>query len=519
MDIAEYYKFSFVRNPWDRMVSNWKMFTTQPFRMKQLRAVTSRDLRNFKDFVNFARHVKNHHWQPQKMFLPNKLDFLGRIEEFESDFRKLQKLVGAEFGSVEEKNSNKTIRLPYGEYYTPELVSLVTEMYADDIAAFGYTFGNGELKSSGTPERSARFSGESSLERAKKLVDEIVVLESNSYYRMADVYYGKGLRHAESANKVIELDECKDTILREYLEKNSGHEVPNIALLSDIVDTYAENNPDIAPREGEIVVHMRAGDVVQFDWFLEVDYAGYIERSGMTKCAIVIAFSFGDNREKDMWMFTEDKLVRNREKFTELMKYLLDQLPGVDFRIVSNSNVDTDFATLVLAEELVRDRGGFSDLIAELRRHRGKAEPSVNSLMSHNLEKRAEAVAAVHEEAGDWSAAIAEREKVIALGCGNQGNRRRLAKDYQAVAAAHEEAEDWSAAIAAREKVMALIPDHPGNQKRLARDYQAVAAAHEEAEDWSAAIAAREQAMALIPDHPGNQKRLARDYQAVAAAH
>lgn len=139
-EIQKYFKFSFVRNPWNRMVSNWKMFTIQPWRIKQLKSMTNKDVSKFEDFVDFANSMKNHHWQPQSLYLPENLNFLGRLENFDEDFNKLCNAIDEKPLKKIEK-SNAITRSPYWEYYTPSLVELVSEMYAEDIRQFGYKFG------------------------------------------------------------------------------------------------------------------------------------------------------------------------------------------------------------------------------------------------------------------------------------------------------------------------------------------------------------------------------------------
>ena len=139
-ELDKYFKFTFVRNPWDRMVSNWKMFTTKPLRIKQLRSMTDRDLTEFKDFVQFAAHTKNHHWQPQSLYLPEKLDFIGRLETFNEDINRLLDTIGREGMHQPIGHFNKINRKKYWEYYTPSIVDLVAEMYSEDIERFEYRF-------------------------------------------------------------------------------------------------------------------------------------------------------------------------------------------------------------------------------------------------------------------------------------------------------------------------------------------------------------------------------------------
>lgn len=136
--LDEYTKFTFVRNPWDRMVSNWKMFTSQPARIGQLRSMTNKDLKKFDDFVYFAITMSNHHWQPQSMFTPEKLDFIGKLETFDDDMNNLRELVGE--APLNLKKHNTTHRKRYQEYYSTSLVDVVADYYNEDIAKFGFRF-------------------------------------------------------------------------------------------------------------------------------------------------------------------------------------------------------------------------------------------------------------------------------------------------------------------------------------------------------------------------------------------
>ena len=100
--------------------------------------MTSRDVSGFEEFVRFASEVKNHHWQPQFLYLPDELDFVGRVETFDHDFQQLCGIIGEEV--PQPSRVNATEREAHWKYYTPALAELVTEMYARDIAEFGYRF-------------------------------------------------------------------------------------------------------------------------------------------------------------------------------------------------------------------------------------------------------------------------------------------------------------------------------------------------------------------------------------------
>jgi hypothetical protein len=137
--LDSYFKFTFVRNPWDRMVSNWKMFTRVPRRVAQIESMTDQDVTAFADFVDFARRQTNHHWVPQTAFIEDDLDFIGRLESFDRDIEEVRRRAG--FGGLEFPTVNANPGEPYVEYYTPDLVDTVGEMFRSDVEAFGYEFG------------------------------------------------------------------------------------------------------------------------------------------------------------------------------------------------------------------------------------------------------------------------------------------------------------------------------------------------------------------------------------------
>jgi hypothetical protein len=131
------FSFSFVRNPWDRAVSNWRMFTTQQFRIKQLESMGGRADMDFGEFLQFMMRHKNHHWLPQALYVPSHIDFVGRLETFQDDFALVISAIGARCST---RHLNKTDRTDYREYYDDATRRLVSRMYAIDVNRFGYSF-------------------------------------------------------------------------------------------------------------------------------------------------------------------------------------------------------------------------------------------------------------------------------------------------------------------------------------------------------------------------------------------
>ena len=71
------------------------------------------------------------------LFLPDQLDFVGRVEQLSAGFARLRK----EIGIAEPRGKvNKTKHKPYQEYYTPETKDAVYRKYRQDFKLFGYEF-------------------------------------------------------------------------------------------------------------------------------------------------------------------------------------------------------------------------------------------------------------------------------------------------------------------------------------------------------------------------------------------
>ncbi|WP_250434140.1 sulfotransferase family 2 domain-containing protein [Hanstruepera flava] len=153
-DWNQYFKFAFVRNPYDRMVSAWKMFT-EGMEKSKWSYNNEPPLKNtsFIDFIKIAtdasidyhsrnsiKSVLRHHTLPQihpyHCFID--LDFIGKFENLESDFSIIAKEIGLR--KYKLNHLNKTKRIHYREYYDNETFELVSNNYKEDIERFGYSF-------------------------------------------------------------------------------------------------------------------------------------------------------------------------------------------------------------------------------------------------------------------------------------------------------------------------------------------------------------------------------------------
>lgn len=145
------FKFCFVRNPWDRLVSIWGYFRTMGSgspRYKGPNAKMSDIIKEMPDFKTLVLWVQkrtvfiDRHFYPQKTWVCNNqtilMNFVGRFERLQSDWNIICDKVGRERSILPKLNSS--IHKPYVELYDKETIDIVHKLYADDIRLFGYKF-------------------------------------------------------------------------------------------------------------------------------------------------------------------------------------------------------------------------------------------------------------------------------------------------------------------------------------------------------------------------------------------
>jgi hypothetical protein len=141
-EFASYFRFAFVRNPWDRAVSAAQWRTKFP-------EAGVRDLRDFVDWAERvnrrgAQYSSDTHALPQSEFLaagggvPG-ISSIGRFETFADDLRNIFGSRLALPAQLPHKLRRPDARM-YRDYYCGDLRERVARLYAEDAARFGYTF-------------------------------------------------------------------------------------------------------------------------------------------------------------------------------------------------------------------------------------------------------------------------------------------------------------------------------------------------------------------------------------------
>lgn len=151
-NFESFFSFSFVRNPWDRAVSDYLwMSKLDKFHGKCLRSGSFLDyLLNKNNFsINSLKKLKPElyrydHILPQFKFLYDSeekqmVNFIGRFENLQEDFNYVCNKLAIPQQQLPHKN--KSDHRHYTEYYDDETRDIIAKKYAKDINYFEYEFG------------------------------------------------------------------------------------------------------------------------------------------------------------------------------------------------------------------------------------------------------------------------------------------------------------------------------------------------------------------------------------------
>lgn len=152
-----YFKFTVVRNPWDRLVSmyfNCKR-EANPITGEPMNDITTKYFGVIRKDLDFDTFIKNiferryflkvsenltsfeSHFLPCNNFVPKNIDYIVKYKNFSEDIR----FVMNKFGIQNELPViNKSDHNNYREYYSDKNLELVDKMYRVDLERFGFTY-------------------------------------------------------------------------------------------------------------------------------------------------------------------------------------------------------------------------------------------------------------------------------------------------------------------------------------------------------------------------------------------
>jgi hypothetical protein len=150
-DIQNRYKFSIVRNPWDRHVSLFEYFNNnlifvfdKKFRFKDFNQyidwlVSYESSNTYKDI--FLKHFTRNQLDYLIDYKGNiKVDKIFRFEKIKEEFKYFKDNFTL---SGELPNINNSNRKHYRKYYTNRSKDIIEQLHKKDIEIFGYSYDNG----------------------------------------------------------------------------------------------------------------------------------------------------------------------------------------------------------------------------------------------------------------------------------------------------------------------------------------------------------------------------------------
>jgi len=155
------YTFAFVRNPWDRLVSCYRdkiqgevegftRFSRSGVAHCLARFDTFSANMSFEEFVHAVallpdaeadEHFRSRHNYVTNVWGAIAVDFVGRYENLESDFRHVAERIGLPTETRLPRLQANPRFVSYTDYYTTVTRDIIATRFAQDIALFSYHFG------------------------------------------------------------------------------------------------------------------------------------------------------------------------------------------------------------------------------------------------------------------------------------------------------------------------------------------------------------------------------------------
>lgn len=159
---ADYFVFAFVRNPWDRISSCYRNKVDGYYRdYKTPKFMLERGLDfhherapwiSFREFLELLLRDDetkywNEHWAPQTALINmDQLDFVGKLETLDKDWKYVCEKIGIEHKSLGNYNSTKENDETYRKFYEEQeddkqfCIDAITELYKEEIEKFNYKY-------------------------------------------------------------------------------------------------------------------------------------------------------------------------------------------------------------------------------------------------------------------------------------------------------------------------------------------------------------------------------------------
>lgn len=139
--IEEFFVFTLVRNPWDRLVSYYHWLRLQSFDHPAVLVAQAKTFGQFLRDAGIAASLKNHPYgrYVRDMGGVERCNLFIRLEHLSHDIAGLEAHLGFSLGVIPHENRSGRAA-DYREYYEGSDADIVAEICAEDIARFDYRY-------------------------------------------------------------------------------------------------------------------------------------------------------------------------------------------------------------------------------------------------------------------------------------------------------------------------------------------------------------------------------------------
>eukprot|EP01083_Nonionella_stella_P103647 296184_1 len=214
------------------------------------------------------------------------------------------------------------------------------------------------------------------------LIRNITTYKSNPVYRVGNIllHYGPHWEQDLLQIKNNTQNQWNGTILHHYLNlldtTMSEFSKPK---LRESIEWYISRNSDVyRPTPNELLIHFRAGDVVEKEWFLNEPFIGLINNTiskykNINKITFLCALHFGGYVGSwRSFVYNATAEYENKRKLRLLFRQIITHF-GFNqqiksYQLISNPDTDRDLITAVTARYLYtqRCRSTFSKILSEV---------------------------------------------------------------------------------------------------------------------------------------------------------